>query len=333
MPRPEHLPFDLLETFIAIVDSDGAATTAAEQLEISQPSISKRLSALRRMTSDPDGQPWLLLKGRRWIVTSAGQRVRGVVRNLVHRYQEMEEFVSSNRESQSVVSIACGQDAATSFVKAAIEQLLKIRPSCRIRLSTPRGKARIEGVAGGQFDLAIVTDSPASIRRAARVDLFVKTLFEDHFVLVANPPAKSNWHQQWSSFFKVAQDRGVNSREIIGLPFIVPESDSSRRKQFDEWTFRVTGQLLDVVLETGGWQNILDFAASGLGVGLVTQSSLDGYSKRHASRLTSCKLSTRDFPPDAVRLITRKVHGEEEAELTEVAKLLATELGAAVIHP
>lgn len=312
---PDHIPLELLQTFIRIADLNGDATTAAQELGISQPTISKRLAALRRLTSEPDREPWLLLMGKRWKVTDEGQRVRGIVTDLVHRYDQMQTFVATQHADRPIMSIACGQQAATGFVKTAIERFLKDHSECRIHLATPRGKARIEGVAGGQYDMAIVTDSPATIHRIARMELHIETLFEDSFVLVANPPAKTDWGKQWNA---LPTDRPVTAKELIGLPFILPEPDSTRRQQFDDWYYKATGQLLDVVLETGGWQTIIDYANSGLGVGLVSKSSVASSSNRPHTKLTTRPLSTKDFPPDGVRLIARKVQGKNVKELNEL---------------
>jgi LysR family positive regulator for ilvC len=309
MPRTEHIPLELLQTFIQIADHEGNATVAAEKLAISQPSISKRLAALRRATSDPDQQPWLLLKGKRWKVTPEGQRVRGVVADLVSLPQD-------GRES---VSIACGQQAATGFLKTAVERFLKEQPHCRVRLSTPRGKARIEGVAGGQFDMAIVSDSPATIHRIAKMDLHIETLFEDQFVLAANPPAKAPWAKHWND---LPTDRPVTAKALLGLPFIIPEPDASRRQQFDDWMFQATGKLLDVILETGGWQTILDFASSGLGVGVVPKSSISALDNHRKGKLSQRSLDLNEFPPEAVRLIARKSHNGAEPEVVELARKL-----------
>jgi LysR family positive regulator for ilvC len=319
MPRPEHLPLDLLRTFALIAELNGDATTAAERLEISQPSISKRLSALRKVTAGKEHQPWLLLKGKRWLLTAEGERVRGVVVDLVHRYEQMEQFVSGGDKPKSILSIACGQQAASGFVKVAVERLLKECCECRVNLSTVRGKNRIEGVAGGQFDLAVVTESPATIHRIAQRELFVEELFEDRFVLVANPPAKSEWGATWR---RLQTERSVSASSLLELPFILPEADAFRRKQFDEWCFRATGKMVDVVLEIGGWQTILAFAESGVGVGLVTRSTANGVCTHTNSKLTIRTLAEKDFSPDPVRLIARKVHGKEEPELTDLGKKL-----------
>lgn len=327
MSRPEHIPLELLETFVKIAEMEGDATAAAERLDISQPSISKRLAALRRATSDPDGVPWLLLKGKRWRVTDEGHRVLGVVSDLVHRYEQLERFIASDKQSNPIVSIACGQQAANGSVKLGIERFLKESPKCRVRLSTPRGRSRIEGVAGGQFDLAIVSDSPSAIRQIARVELYVEALLEDHFILVANPSARSIWAEQWHN---LSTERSVTAREVFGLPFILPEPDAARRRQFDEWSYRAAGQPFDVILETGGWQTILEFAASGVGVGLVTKSAFDSFQSRQANKLNSRLLSTKEFPPDAVRLIARKAHGKDEPELSESARKLFDALHATI---
>jgi hypothetical protein len=115
----------------------------------------------------------------------------------------------SGAEGKALVSIACGQQAANGFVHAAVERLLHEHPDCRARLSTPRARARIEGAAVGQFDLAIVTDSPTTIRKVAHREMYIEPLFDDHFVLAANPPvnlksvagrwSSSLWNPAWAS--------------------------------------------------------------------------------------------------------------------------------------
>ena len=319
MPRHEHLPLEALETFVMIADLDGDAATAAERLGITQPSISKRLASLRRATSEPDGEPWLLLKGKRWLVTAEGQRVREVVSHLVQRYRLVEQFVGRESRGRPFVSIACGQQAAPGFVKTAVEKFLKDDPDCQLRLSTPRGRARIEGVAGGKFDLAVVTDSPSAIRQIARVDLYVESLFEDRFVLVANPSTRAAWSEQWHA---LPTDRPVVAKDLVGLPFVLPEPDAGRRAQFDEWMHRATGRAVDVVLETGGWSTILDFALGGSGVGFLTQSTLDGHQGRKPGHAVTRSLNQKDFPPDAVRLIARKSHGKDAPDLSDHATRL-----------
>jgi DNA-binding transcriptional LysR family regulator len=320
MPRPSRLSLELLETFVALAEHEGDATQAAEQLGVNQPSVSKRLAAIRRLTGKRTGQPWLVRKGKRWRLTPEGQRVRVVVTDTVRRYQQLERFVASGAEGMAVVSIACGQQAANGFVRAALEQFLRDRPECRVRLSTPRGRARIEGVAGGQFDFAVVTDNPTTIRKVARREMYIEPLFDDHFVLAGNPAVSSEWRRRWQD---LPADRPLAASELVELPFILPEPDATRRRQFDDWCYRAAGSTLQARLEVGGWPTILEFVESGLGVGLVPQSALETFHRRRHSKLTTRPLDPAEFPPDAVRLIARKAHGKDVPELTDVGIALA----------
>lgn len=319
MPSLGHLPFDLLKTFSLIAELDGDAGAAAERLGISQPSISKRLTALRRVTNDPERQPWLLLKGKRWRLTEEGQRVVGIVADVVGRYEQMEQFVAMGRQATPTVALACGQHAIGGFVRVAVEQFRARHPAGRVRISSPRGKARIEGVASGQFDLAIVTDSPAAILKIAKRELYIEELFRDRFVLVANPLASSPWKATWE---KLPVSRPVKAEELGGMPFILPESDASRRRQFDEWCVRAAKRTVDVALEVGGWQAILEYAESGAGVGLAPRSCVEAQERRSRRPVSVRQLDPREFPADAVRLIARKTHGKDEPDLTQLGQSL-----------
>jgi LysR family positive regulator for ilvC len=320
MPRPSRLSLELLETFVALAENDGDATRTAEQLAINQPSVSKRLSAIRRLTGERIGQPWLVRKGKRWRLTAEGQRVRLVVTDMVRRYEQLNRFVASGAEGRHFVSIACGQQAAAGFVRAVIDRFVRENPEVRVRLSTPRGRERIEGVAAGKFDFAIVTDSPSTIRKVARREMFIEQLFDDRFVLAANPPAKAAWGRQWQ---ELPAEKQVVAGKLLDFPFILPEADSSRRQQFENWFFRATQKTLNVNLEVGGWQTILEFVESGLGVGLVPESAVQMFQERRRSKLTTRPLNPAEFPPDAVRLIARKAHGKDEPDLTEIGKKVA----------
>ncbi len=319
----QHVPLELMQTFVKIVDHQGDATAAAQELGISQPSISRRLAALREIVGDSEDRPWLILKGKRWLLTPGGERVRGVIADLVRKYEQVEQFIAESQSAKPMVSIACGQTAASGFVRLAIEQLAEKNSDIRIRLSTPRGKSRIEGVAGGQFDLAIVTDDDATIRDVAGIDLHIEPLQSDRFVVAANPTSKSPWAKAWEA---LPVRRPLTARDLSDLPMILPEPDASRRRQFDSWFKRTSVKTPNVVLEVGGWHNLLRFAQSGLGVGFATESAVHSMEPSKSGRqgakssLAMRMLDEADFPPDQIRLIARKQQGHSTPDLSTSAK-------------
>jgi LysR family transcriptional regulator, positive regulator for ilvC len=314
MKTVNHIPLDLMQTFIKIVDFGGDASAAAQALQISQPTISKRLAALKRLVGTEEGRPWLILKGKRWLLTPAGERVRGVVAELVRQYEKVEQFIEDGQEARATLAIACGQTAASGFVRDAVEQLLLESPEISVRIATPRGRARIEGVAGGQFDLAIVTDSETVIRDVAGIELYIEPLQLDRFVVVGNPPAKAPWGKAWDS---LPVRRPLTAKEIADFPLILPEPDASRRQQFDRWFSQSNHKSPNAILEVGGWLSLLQFVHSGIGVGFATQRAVAAFEAMKATR-TGAKLSLvaraldeHDFPPDQVRLIARKPQGRD----------------------
>lgn len=322
MSSIQHVPLELMQTFVKIVDHEGDATAAAQELGISQPSISRRLAALREIVGDTEDRPWLILKGKRWLLTPRGERVRGVITDLVRRYEQVDQFIADSQNARPMVSIACGQTAASGFVRLAIEQLSEKNPDIRIRLSTPRGKSRIEGVAGGQFDLAIVTHDEATIRDVAGIDLHIESLQSDRFVVAANPSPKSPWAKAWES---LPVRRPLTAKELGDLPMILPEPDASRRQQFDNWFKRSTDKTPNVVLEVGGWHNLLRFAQSGMGVGFATESAVLSMDSSKPGRqgtksgLVMRALDELDFPPDQIRLIARKQQRHDTPDLSASA--------------
>lgn len=322
MSSIQHVPLELMQTFVKIVEFGGDATSAAQALGISQPSISRRLSALREIIGDAEDRPWLILKGKRWLLTPAGERVKGVVADLVRRYEQVEQFIAEAKCAKPTVSLACGQTAASGFVRLAIEQLMEKNPNVRVRQSTTRSKARIEGVAGGQFDLAIVTEDEATIREMAGIDLHIEALQADRFVVAANPSAKSNWAKIWDA---LPVRRPLTAKDLGELPLILPEPDAHRRQQFDSWFKRASDKTPNVVLEVGGWLNLLRFAQSGLGLAFATELSVESLEASKQGRqgakptLTVRMLDERDFPPEQIRLIARRQQGHSTPDLSTSA--------------
>lgn len=322
MKTIKHIPLELMQTYVRIVDNGGDATAAAQELGISQPSISKRLSALRRIVADVDDRPWLILKGKRWLLTSSGERVRGVVTELVRKYEQVEQFIADTSSARPTLSVACGQTAATGFVRSAMECFITSNPEVQIRISTTRGRSRIEGVAGGQFDLAIVTDSEALIRDAAGIELFVEPIAIDRFVLAANPAPKSAWAKAWES---LPVRRPLTAKAIAGLPLILPEPDAGRRQQFDQWFTQSCDLLPCVTLEVGGWHSILSYVQSGIGVGFVPEQAVHSFEQNLCGRSSSKSglsikmLDEKAFPPDEIRVIARKQQGHDTPDLGSLA--------------
>jgi DNA-binding transcriptional LysR family regulator len=302
MPRPVSLSVDLLRTFLTLVRLDGDAMAAARHLGINQPSMSKRLSFLQH-AGPVLARPWLVREGKTWKLTDEGERVRPAVEEIVSRYDLLRQFARERRPTGPSLAFACGRQMAVTLVRQAALRFRREQPNVHLHISTLRGETRIERVASGSLDLAIVTHDEAAIHDIARRILYTRTLNADPLVLAcaAGTP--------WTEKVKALPAGRVKAKDLLGLPLVLPEPDAGHRKRFDQ-VLADKGLLhqLDVVLELGGWSALLEYVRDGAGVGIVSaemaQSSVKGLVLR--------PLDPRQFPPAQRRLIARRQIGNPD---------------------
>lgn len=312
MPRSPALSYELLETFIRVVEADGNAAVAARQLDINQPSMSKRLAVLQK-PGPLLPLPWLYREGKTWKSTPEGERVRPAVQEMIRRYEQLKQSLGAATTDVPDVSLACGQEAIKDFVLTAVMRFRKLNPHARLCIATPSGRERIHGVITGMYDLALVTQE-------SHDSLYSEPLLEDRFVLAAvarlpKEESKAAWHRR---FLELPAEKSAPASALAGLPLLLPERGRGRREQFDQWAHRAGVTVLDVALELGGWDAILTYAAAGLGVGFATERAARRFMQTQG-KLEVRTLSKTAFPPDAVRLIARKAHGADRPLLNPLA--------------
>jgi DNA-binding transcriptional LysR family regulator len=307
MPRPANLSPELLQTFVAVHDCEGDAARAAEELGINQPSMSKRLAVLQHAGRILK-RPWLQREGKQWRLTEEGRRVLPAVQELLRRYEQLTADVES--AAVAGIAFACGQEALTSFVLEAVSRFQREQPHTKVFLATPRGSRRIEGVANGLFDLALVTHDADQIRARARRPLVVEELFDDPLVLACAKNAP------WAVAFAHLPESGAPGRALAGWPLVLLERDAGIRQQLES-RLRGEGLLrrLDVVVEAAGWTAVLACVEAGLGVGLLPRSSAG-----RGPALLLRRLHPSLTPPNRLRLIGRTQVGSDELDLSEAAQ-------------
>jgi DNA-binding transcriptional LysR family regulator len=314
MPRPSRLSFELLETFLSVVDQGGDASQAAAWLGINQPSMSKRLAQLQH-AGPLILSPWLERRGKTWGPTEEGRRMLPAVRSVIRRYLALGDFAAGMHVDAPQVVFACGQQAARTFVPQALSRFRRERPLARFRISTMRGRARIERVANGFLDLATVTFSEAEIRTIARRTLHVDHLRDDPLVLVAGRSGRAPWRGEFARLI----EGPVEAEALTRFPMILPEPDAGVRQRLDH-DLRMAGlaERLDVVMEVGGWATMLEFVREGVGVGVVSLAACDG----ERGLLPTKALPPARFRPIELHLICRREPPPSaELDLSADAKL------------
>jgi len=318
MPRSVTLSFELLQTFVSLIRHEGEAASVMRELELEQPTLSKRLKYLQHAGPLLD-RPWLVREGKTWKLTDEGRKVWPAVEELVDRYRNLHTFVEEGGKAAGAapVHFACGQAMAAGLVRHALLEFRKKHPDARLRISTLRGRARIEGVSNGSLDLAIVTHEEPSILEIARRSLHIEPLATYRLALVCASGTK------WESKLRSLPKAGAPPEAFCSFPLILPEPDAGIRKGLDE-VLRSRGLLnkLDIALEIGGWATILAYVRDGFGVGVVSEGALTD-----SEGVTLRKLELGSFDPIVARLICRRATGpREELDLTEPARAWCDEL-------
>jgi DNA-binding transcriptional LysR family regulator len=323
MPRPIDLSLDLLRTFAKLADAKGDASAAASHLQINQPSMSKRLRYLQHAGRILH-QPWLQREGKKWKLTPRGHEVLPAVQEIVRRYDQLRDFVKRKPMDQfePIVHFACGQLAATGLAREAAHGFAEwtreqsdANRYARLRITTPRGKLRIRGVALGSFDLAVTTHEPAAITRIARRRLHVELVERDYLTLVCAKQFKP-----WNAKVEALKSGKVKPADLIGLPLILPEPDAGLRRVLDR-VFRTSGveKKLQIALESGGWKVILEHVCDQFGVGIVNEGALR--SAGGGAELIARRLDPGVFPPSEAKLICRyRLDRPEELDLSPAAE-------------
>jgi DNA-binding transcriptional LysR family regulator len=296
MPRSVTLSFELLETLVMLIRAGGDASAAMKELGINQPSLSKRLKHLQHAGPLLD-RPWVVRHGKTWELTDEGRRVWPAVAELVDRYENLEMFLEGDRSIGSSVRFSCGQLMAAGLVREALRLFQREYSQTRLRLSTLRGRARIEGVSNGSLDLAIVSHDEPSISEIARRPLHVESLVSHGLALVCAQDAS------WIRAIRALPKDAVPARALTGFPLIMPEPDAGIRKTIDEVLHRNGLQnKLNVVLEVGGWATILGYVRDGFGVGVVSEGAVN-----ETKGLIIRRLDPEVFPRIEAKLICRRL--------------------------
>jgi DNA-binding transcriptional LysR family regulator len=300
MPRSVTLSFELLETLVSLIRHEGEAAHVMRELGLEQPTLSKRLRYLQHSGPLLE-RPWLVREGKTWRLTVEGQKVWPAVVDLVDRYQNLNRFLEQGGKPAGIapVSFACGQAMAGDLVHKALIQFRQWQPEARLRVSTMRGRARIEGVSNGVLDLAIVTHAEPDILEIARRTLNIEPLATYRLALACLSGSP------WEARLRAIPKLGAGPEAFRELPLILPEPDAGVRGGLDQ-VLRSRGVFsqLDIVLEIGGWSTILAYVRDGFGIGVVSEGALTD-----TKGLIVRPLDAGSFAPIQARLICRRTPG------------------------
>lgn len=244
-----------LEIFCRVVELR-SFSRAAEEVFLTQPTVSGRIAALERQV----GAALLDRLGREVVPTQAGMILYRHARELLayHRaaMQELSEFLGGLRGS---LLLGGSTIPGEYLLPGRIAQFKAQHPGITIRLKIADSAEIIERVAGGELELGAVGT------REEQADLHFAPFDQDQLVLAVPPD------HRWAS------QGEIRLEELLSEPFIAREIGSGTRRTFEQ-ALRGQGieprRDLQVVCELGSTEAVKRCIEAGAGVGIVSDRAL-----------------------------------------------------------
>ena len=270
--------YKLLRTFCVVAQKENI-THAAEQLHISQPTVSLQIQALEREM----GEKLLERRGPSVRLTPEGKILYQLVQPIAAGIDSLKETFAANlgKMEKGELNIAAGQSTALYVLPQYIKRFNEAYPGIRINLHNVAGQSGMKMLLEDQVDLTVgpLLQIPDTIIYRPFAS------FDSILITPENHPLSN-----------VGQ---VTLRDISPYGLILPPRNMSTWRMVDT-VFRQHEVLYSVAMEAGGWEIVKKYVESGLGISIVTEVCLTGHERIVAKSLNDY------FPARTYGLIVRR---------------------------
>ncbi len=235
---------------------NGSFTRAAEELFLTQPTVSMQVKQLTKAV----GLPLFEQVGKRLYLTQAGQELFATCREIFERISQFEMTVADLKGMKQGKLRLAVITTAKYFVPRLLGPFCQLYPGIDIALQVTNHSGIVERLKENLDDLYIMSQLPEHL------DITCQPFLENPLIVLApiNHP--------------LAKEKKISIQRLSEEPFILREPGSGTRtavqKLFDEHS--VT---LKVKLELGSNEAIKQAIAGGLGISVLSRHTIstEGY--------------------------------------------------------
>ncbi|KAM9864074.1 LysR family transcriptional regulator [Leucobacter sp. BZR 635] len=234
----------------------GSFTNAAEQLGVSQPTI----SALIRKLEDHHELPLFIRTGRKLALTAAGSELLVWARQIIETSEFADEALSELRGIQrGSISLGVLRNANFYFLPDMVERFHRRRPNVNLRLFGQNSFEVVEGVRNGTLEAGIV------VLPVPDEELEVFPLVQDEVL--------------WASIHEEHVSGTVSIEQITSHPVVLYDASYSwndpTRRQLSERA-QERGLRLEPLVEVEYLEAALELVKRGLGDTMVSRAVTQG---------------------------------------------------------
>ena len=242
--------FNFLQTFVTVIEFN-SISKAAKTLNITQPAVSKQISALE----DHFGIKLLERLGRRMVPTEAGNKLNHhaqvILKNLQQAEEEMSELISEVRGNLVIgASTIPGQYILPKIIGLFKKEYTQIKTVLEITDSGKVIQKLLEHeIHLGAVGTQVLHEKIASVKLADD-ELVLITPIEHHF----------------------ATRQTVSAIELAGEQMVWRESDSGTRQEVEEKLASAGLDINNLIItaEFGSTESIIGAVEAGIGISFVS---------------------------------------------------------------
>ena len=239
-----------LQVFEAIARC-GSFTRAAEELFLTQPTVSQQIKQLTKAV----GMPLFEQVGKRLYLTDAGKEVLTVCRDISERLSQMEMTLADLKGLKQGNLRLAVITTAKYFVPRLLGPFRHRYPGINISLQVTNRKQVLDRLSENLDDLYILGQPPENL------DVSLRPVLENPLVVIAphNHP--------------LASEKNIPLQRLAEEPFIMREHGSGTRMVVERF-FEENRVVLNVEMEIGSNEAIKQAIVGGLGLSVLSRHSL-----------------------------------------------------------
>jgi len=245
-----HTTLRQLEVFSAIA-RHGSFTRAAEELFLTQPTVSMQIKKL----TDAVGLPLLEQVGKKIYLTDAGRALEAMARQLFEQFENFEMTLADLKGLKQGRLRLAVVTTAKYFAPRLLGPFCQQYPGIDVSLKVSNRERVIERLAENQDDLYILGQPPEEI------DAVAEPFLENPLVVLA--PANH----------PLAGKKKISLKRLVDEPFLMREPGSGTRKAVER-LFAERNLIMKVRMELGSNEAIKQAIVGGLGLSVLSRHTL-----------------------------------------------------------
>jgi LysR family transcriptional regulator, low CO2-responsive transcriptional regulator len=229
----------------------GSFTRAAEELFLTQPTVSMQIKQLTKSV----GLPLFEQVGKRLYLTEAGRELFATCRQIFDTIAQFEMKVADLKGLKQGQLRLAVITTAKYFIPRLLGPFCQLYPGIDIALQVTNHEGILERMSANMDDLYILSQVPEHL------DVNYQPFLENPMVVVA--PVNH----------RLASEKNISIHQLEDEPFIMREPGSGTRRAIQK-LFDENGITVKVKLELGSNEAIKQAIAGGLGISVLSRHTL-----------------------------------------------------------